>query len=60
MNDLEQYISRHKLDTVDTMNRLQSDGIVSDNCVLARDVHPTDCEYAVWWLDLKSKLPEGT
>ncbi len=47
MNLLEQAIRSYRLDELKTMNSLQLAGVVSDNCVLACDVAPADCERAV-------------
>jgi hypothetical protein len=49
MNSLEQYIEYEKLDPVKAMNALQDHGIISDNCIEAKDV--IDAGVAVTWLD---------
>lgn len=42
-NALEDAIGKFQLDEVKTMNALQAAGLVSDNCVTARDVAAADC-----------------
>jgi len=46
-NLLELAILAYQLDEVKTMNSLQAAGIVADECVLAHDVAPADCERAI-------------
>lgn len=50
MNSLELYISEHDLNSVDTLNRLQDAGIISDHAVLAEDVNETDAARAIAFL----------
>ena len=46
MNLLEQHLAEHSIDEVKAMNWLTDEGIISDNCVLARDVADVDCKRA--------------
>ena len=54
-NKIENFLANNRLDPIDAMNRLQSAGIVADNCVHAADVAKVDAERAVAWL-LKNQL----
>lgn len=47
MNTLEKYIAESWSDEVKTMNDLQDKGIVSDNCVDAKDVYEECAKKAV-------------
>jgi hypothetical protein len=52
MNSLEQWIAAQNVITEKVvMNLLQDEGIVSDNCVWAKDVCESDCVQAVAWLE---------
>jgi hypothetical protein len=51
MNALEKYITESKLNEVATMNELQDNAIISDNCVMASCVSETDCQKAITWLE---------
>lgn len=46
MNLLEQFLATQKINETEAMNYLQDHGIVSDNCVWAKDVADVDCERA--------------
>lgn len=48
MNALSTYISSNKLNEVAVMNQLQNHGIISDECITAKEVG--DAEKAVNWL----------
>jgi hypothetical protein len=52
MTTLEQYLSEpcNFWKEVDALNALQKHGIISDNCVHARDVAETDAPRAIAWL----------
>ncbi|MEK7099859.1 MAG: hypothetical protein AAB883_01820 [Patescibacteria group bacterium] len=50
MNALENYILTNELDEGIVMNALQEDGVVSDECVAARDVADRDCTKAIKFL----------
>ena len=43
MNILEAHIRSKRLNEIESMNLLQSEGIVSDLCVFACDVAEADC-----------------
>lgn len=47
MSKLEAHINKSGLDETKTMNLLQSNGIISDNCISSKDVSDADCEKAV-------------
>lgn len=47
-NTLQDYIAATSLDEVEVMNELQENGVISDNCVDAKDV--VDSGKAVAWL----------
>lgn len=47
MNALETFISEHKLSELECMNVLQQTGVVSDNCMLAKDVADSDTPAAI-------------
>ena len=49
MNTLEHYIQHKKLDAIKTMNALQLNGFISDECVFPEDVR--DSGKAVYWLE---------
>ena len=49
MNSLEQYLEYKKINPVKAMNALQDHGIISDNCIEAKDV--IDAGVAITWLD---------
>lgn len=51
MNLLQNYIILNGLSETDTMNKLQDQGIISDNCVNAEDVANVNCDRAVEWLE---------
>lgn len=57
-NQLENFVSNNRIDPVETMNRLQGAGVVSDLCVTLADVAPADCAAAVAWL-LKNQLAKS-
>lgn len=59
MTDLEQHIRRNLLDPTLAMNGLQDAGMVSDNCVTARDVAKSDEQRAILWLELNSPAEGG-
>lgn len=46
MNLLEHHLIEANIDEVATMNWLQLEGLISDNCVWARDVADADCKRA--------------
>lgn len=48
MNSLEQYLEFTGIPMIEAMNALQECGIISDNCILPRDVYNTGA--AVRWL----------
>ena len=48
INSLCAYLKQSKLDPVKAMNALQDHGVISDNCIDAKDVG--DSEAAVQWL----------
>jgi len=50
MNTLETFIVQNSLNENDTMNLLQSNAIISDNCISAADVYETDCSTAIEFL----------
>jgi hypothetical protein len=56
MNPLEQYIADNGLFPIKTMNELQANGIVSDNCVDAADVYEKDAVTAVKWFKVQAEL----
>ena len=56
MNPLESFIQTNQLDETGVMNALQSFGVISDNCVTARDVSNGDCDRAVRWLNPQEEL----
>lgn len=51
MNTLEKYIESHGWDEAEAMDTLQIAGIISDNCVTAKDVADVDCKEAVEFLE---------
>lgn len=58
MNALSTYISSNKLNEVTTMNRLQDHGIISDECITAKEVG--DAEKAVNWLKTQDEDAHGS
>jgi len=50
MTALDQFLGTHKLDEAQAMNQLQQNGIVSDECVTAKDVSEADQMDAVSFL----------
>jgi hypothetical protein len=50
MNQLEFYCKLNQLSEIAVVNRLQNNGIISDNAVLAKDVSDADCAKACEWL----------
>lgn len=56
MNELERWIKDSKVDPIQSMNRLQDNGIISDNCIYAEDVADVDCESAIKFLSLKDDV----
>lgn len=50
MNQLQNYIILHNLSELHTMNLLQDQGIISDNCIRAEDVADSDCPNAIAFL----------
>jgi hypothetical protein len=50
MNRLEQYLAETLRDPVESMNRLQEAGIISDEAVHAGDVADADCQAAIAFL----------
>jgi hypothetical protein len=48
-NTLESFIAFKKLNEKEVMNRLQEYGVISSNCIDAKDVG--DCGKAVSWLN---------
>lgn len=47
MNALELYILQHKWSELEALNLLQDYGVISDNCVWARDVAEADWKSAM-------------
>jgi len=47
MNSLERFIQAAESDECEAMNWLQSNGVISDNCVTAKDVCESDCRKAI-------------
>ncbi len=39
------------MNETEAMNRLQANGVVSDECVTAKDVAAADCPRAIRWLE---------
>lgn len=50
MNSLQDYLAGVGADEAKAMDALQDAGIISDNCVWARDVAEADCPAAVEFL----------
>ena len=50
MTTLTRYLRDYGIDECAAMNALQNHGIVSDECVTADDVAPTDQSRAIAWL----------
>lgn len=48
---LTDYIAMNRLNETTVMHLLQQNGVVSDNCIEAKDVAPPDDETAVKWLE---------
>ncbi len=58
MNALSTYISSNKLNEVAVMNQLQNHGIISDECITAKEVG--DAEKAVNWLKTQDEDAHGS
>lgn len=58
LNTLEQYLRAKKLNEVESMNDLQSAGVVSDLCVFACDVADSDCTAAIAFLMFRGIAPK--
>lgn len=56
MNALERYLTITGTNEADAMNALQDMGIVSDNCVWAKDVAEADCLQAIEFLKARKNL----
>jgi len=54
MNSLETYLKSHGLEEVETLNKLQDFGKVSDLCVTAADVAEADCKRAIAFLETEA------
>jgi hypothetical protein len=50
MTTLLNFIRAHRLKPSEVMDRLQANGVVSDNCVTVADVAEADHARAVEWL----------
>jgi hypothetical protein len=57
MNPLESHIQTRRLDSTETLNRLQDSGIISDNCVTASEVG--NSADAVAWLKEEDRREKG-
>lgn len=50
-NSLQKWLEFMEENEIEAMNRLQDNGIISDNCVLAKDVAECDCKAAIAFLE---------
>lgn len=60
MNALQSHLQRNHIDEVETMNILQTHGVISDNCVSAKDVANQDAERACEWLEENLEVWRGS